>query len=98
MRPVGDGVQFFDLVEDNWISDYDSASTVVASSGYTAGAITATSTAASRAATVAGRGQPARRVDGTGPATRDAPITETTSAPTAPASGSAAWGIMVPKS
>jgi hypothetical protein len=51
MRPVGDGVQFFDLVEDNWISDYDSASTVAASSGYTADAITATSTAARHAAT-----------------------------------------------
>jgi len=44
MRPDSDGVQFFDLVEDNWISDHDSASTVAASSGYTAGAITATST------------------------------------------------------
>jgi len=98
MRPDGDGVQFFDLVEDNWISDYDSASTVAASSGYTAGATTATSTAARRAATVAGRGQPARRADGTGPATRDAPITATTNAPTAPASETAAWGIMVPKS
>ena len=51
MRLVGDVVQFFDLVEDNWISDYDSASTVVASSGYTAGVITATSTAARYAAT-----------------------------------------------
>ena len=98
MRPDGDGVQFFDLVEDNWISDYDSASTVVASSGYTAGAITDTSTAARYAATWAGCGQPARHVESTAPATRDAPITVTTSAPTASASETAAWGIMVPKS
>jgi hypothetical protein len=98
MRQGGDGVQFFGLAEAHWKSDYDIAGTAAASSGYTAGATTATSTAARRAATVAGRGQPARRVDGTGPATRDAPITATTSAPTAPASGSAAWGIMVPKS
>ncbi len=90
MRLVGDGVQFFDLVEDNWISDYDSASTVVASSGYTAGAITATSTAARYAATWAGCGQPARHVESTAPATRDAPITVTTSAPTASASETAA--------
>ena len=98
MRPDGDGVQFFDLVEDNWISDYDSASTVAASSGYTAGAITATSTAARHAATWAGRGQPARHVESTAPATRDAPTTVTTNAPTASASETAAWGIMVPKS
>ena len=98
MRPGSDGVQFFDLVEDNWISDYDSASTVAASSGYTAGAITATSTAARHVATWAGRGQPARHVESTAPATRDAPTTVTTSAPTASASETAAWGIMVPKS
>ena len=98
MRPDGEGVQFFDLVEDNWISDYDSASTVAASSGYTAGAIMATSTAARHAATWAGGGQPARRAESTGPATRDAPITVTTSAPTVPASETVAWGIMVPKS
>ena len=98
MRQGGDGVQFFGLAEAHWKSDYDIAGTAAASSGYTAGATTATSTAARRAATVAGCGQPARHVESTAPATRDAPITVTTSAPTAPASETAAWGIMVPKS
>jgi hypothetical protein len=98
MRPSSVGIQFFDLVEDSWISDFDSASSAATSSGYTAGAITATRTVARRAATRAERGQLARRAGNTGPATRAEPITVTSSVPTAPASESAAWGIMVPKS
>lgn len=97
MRPAGHGVQFFGLAEVYWKSDYDIAGIAAASSGYTADATAAMCTAARRAGMGAGRGQPARPVGGTGPATRDAPITATTSALTAPASEIAAWGIMVPK-
>jgi hypothetical protein len=85
MRPSSVGVQFFDLVEDSWISDFDSASSAATNSGYTAGAITATRTVARRAATRAERGQLARRVGNTGRPRRAVPITVTTSAPTAPA-------------
>ena len=86
MRPSSVGVQFFDLVEDSWISDFDSASSAARSSGYTAGATAATCTVVRYVATVGVRGQPTRRAGNTGPATRAEPITATTSAPTAPAS------------
>jgi hypothetical protein len=98
MRQRSGGVQFFDLVEDNWISVHDNADSVATSSGYTAGAITATCTVARHVATVAGSGRPERHASDTGPATRVEPITVTSSVPTAPASETAAWGIMVPKS
>jgi hypothetical protein len=98
MRPSRVGVQFFDLVEDSWISDFDNAGSAARSSGYTAGAIAATCTVVRYVATVGVRGQPARRAGNTGPATRGEPITETSSVPTVPASEIAAWGIMVPKS
>src|ERR1039458_9425399 len=98
MRQRSGGVQFFDLVEDNWISVHDNADSVAPSFGYTAGAITATCTVVRCAATVGVRGPPARHASDTGPATRAEPITVTSSVPTAPASESAAWGIMVPKS
>jgi hypothetical protein len=98
MRPSSVGVQFFDLVEDNWISDFDIASSAATSFGYTASAITATCTVARHVARAAVRGQPARRAGNTGPARRGEPITVTSSVPTVPASEIAAWGIMVPKS
>jgi hypothetical protein len=98
MRPVGDGVQFFDLVEDNWSSDRVRASSAAPNSGSTGVAIAATCTAVRYAASWAGRRRPAGRARSTGPATRGGPITGTTSAPLGLGSGMAAWGIMVPKS
>jgi len=98
MRPSSVGVQFFDLVEDSWISDFDNAGSAATSFGYTASAITATCTVARHVARAAVRGPPARHASDTEPAKKAAPTTETSSAPTAPASKIAAWGIMVPKS
>jgi hypothetical protein len=58
MRPVGGGVQFFDLVEVDWRSEHGIAATAAASSGCTDGATGDTCTAAPPAATRADAGQP----------------------------------------
>ena len=98
MRPSSGGVQFFDFVEEHRASVHETASTVAKNFGYTAAATTGTPTAARRASGRGDGGRPAKHAVGTVPATRDEPITVTSSAPTALASGIAAWGIMVPKS
>ena len=98
MRPDGDGVQFFDLVEDNWRSDHEIAGSAAGSSGFIAGATVVMRTAGSLAERLAEPEPPGGHARSTGPATRGAPITATTSALAGPANGTAAWGIMVPKS
>ena len=95
MRPVGGGVQFFDLVEVDWRFDHGNAATAAASSGCTDGATGATCTAAPTAVARAAAGRP----EGPGSATaQTSPGGRTTAIANVRSvsdAAPAAWRIMV---
>jgi hypothetical protein len=95
MRPVGGGVQFFDLVEVDWRSDHGIAAAAETRSGCTDGATGDTCTAAPHVAARAGAGQPEARASATVPAMTGGRTTAIASVRSASDVAPAAWRIMV---
>lgn len=98
MRPVGGGVQFFDLVEVDWRSDHGNAATAAASSGCTDGATAATCIVAPTVAARADAGQPRAPASATVQTTPGGRTTATASARSVSDAAPAAWRIMLPES
>jgi hypothetical protein len=98
MRPVGGGVQFFDLVEVDWRSEHGIAATAAASSGCTDGATGDTCTAATPVAAKGGGGRPEALASATVWAMTGGTTIAIVSVRSVSDAALGAWRIMVPES